>query len=303
MDTRHILVTGSGGQLGQSLVSILRANGLRVTAMKRGACDLEHDGNAFSNYVRRIAPTCIIHLAAKCGGLFRNMADNTSMLMANTRMALNVFDAAHKNGIQDMIVVLSTCVFPVSTNVFSESDVDSGIVHPSNYGYAHAKRLMATMCRAYRQDHNRNYIWVAPCNLFGPTDTTNHVIGDIIKKCRANKHVILPGTGQARRQFLLVDDAAELIYRIMVLNGVGVGIILAPSETYTISEVAQLIATKMGCTIEFNGDTTMDGQMHRRASNRLLRQILTDFKFTPLSEALDKTITGDFRNPEYLATL
>jgi GDP-L-fucose synthase len=296
MNTSKVLVTGSNGQLGKAVIRQLKENGIAYHASTRQECDLSLRDSTL-NHFEEVAPTCVLHLAAFCGGLFINQNSPVQMLTKNTQMAINIFEAAHRAQVQDMVVVLSTCVFPAGINKFKEEDLHSGPPHHTNFGYAHAKRMMAVLCDAYNRQHGRNYIWVAPCNLFGHNDTTHHVIGDLCSEFRWAKDngqvVLVRGTGSAVRQFLWIDDAASILLRIIGSTYMQMqeirekgGVILAPPKSHSIGEIVSIMARIMDKDYLFSMRQEEDGQITREAETSFLSRLFPDLEFMDMEAAL-----------------
>ena len=111
------------------------------------------DGDATTRYLKRVKATAIINLAAVVGGIQFNIQQKVSTLEDNLRLATSVVRAAHEAGVQRMVSVLSTCIFPVKHEVsFDEGVLEDGAPHETNAGYAHAKRMLFALCKAYGEE-------------------------------------------------------------------------------------------------------------------------------------------------------
>jgi len=155
-----ILVTGSSGLVGKAIQSVVENDS------KYGQREGEEwvyltskDGNlidpaATKAIFEKYRPTHVIHLAAKVGGLFGNMAANLDYFRDNLLINDNVFFNAKEFGVKKVVSCLSTCIFPDKTSYpIDETMVHQGPPHDSNYGYSHSKRMVDVMNRAYNQQY------------------------------------------------------------------------------------------------------------------------------------------------------
>lgn len=132
----------------------------------------------------------VIHCAANVGGLFKNMREPVAMLEDNLLMNTHILREAHAAGIDNVVCILSTCIFPdvvaASGKEMTSAELHEGPPHPSNEGYAYAKRMMEVQCRAYQRQYGRRYCCVVPTNIYGPNDNYDlqnaHVIPALIHK-------------------------------------------------------------------------------------------------------------------------
>lgn len=97
---------------------------------------------------KKFKPTHVLHLAAMVGGLYKNMAQEADFFRDNIMINNNIIDTSHKFGVKKLVACLSTCIFPDEIKLpFDESAIHLGPPHPSNYGYAYAKRMVDIQCR------------------------------------------------------------------------------------------------------------------------------------------------------------
>ena len=306
-DSRRIIVTGGTGLLGSALHSVITDE--NVLYMNSSLCDLTNADQTAAIF-KLLQPTHVIHLAARVGGLFDNMKNNLEFFEQNVKINMNVL---HQCSLSPTVVkvvsCLSTCIFPDGIEMPLTIDkLHKGLPHSSNIGYSFAKRMIDVENRILHTEE-KPFIGVIPTNMFGPNDNfdleKSHVIPALIHKCYLAKRDSTPlyirGSGKAKRQFLYSKDAAELIVRLMDSYSGVEPVILAPSEEYTISEVAQKIAdifkfdgkivyeTTEG-DIENDGNAENDGQNRKYADNSAITLLFPDFTFTPFEDALRETI-------------
>ena len=124
----------------------------------------------------------IIHLAACVGGLFMNMRDNAGMFSQNIKINENILEACIKFNIERGIFCLSSCIYTTIPWKFpmDESMIHEAPPHPSNEGYAYAKRMLELQCRQLNKAHGTEYICVIPVNLYGEYDNFNVADGHVI---------------------------------------------------------------------------------------------------------------------------
>ncbi|CDJ35998.1 GDP-L-fucose synthetase, putative [Eimeria mitis] len=261
---------------------------------------------------QKYQPSAIIHLAAKVGGLYENMRNNESFLRENVLINTNVVRAALEARVPRAIFCLSTCAYPETVPKLPLVE-DLAPSHPSNEGYAAAKRLLEQQVRFSRQQlqegnpgHSFVWICVLPCNLYGPHDNfevnTAHVLPALVHKTEIAKRnatpLIVRGKGAALRQFLFSDDAARLLLLLLVKRHI--------PETHTllnmcpdledseisIGDLALIIkrCAQFDGPIEFD-DTAPEGVLRKPADNSKLRTVVgSEFLFTPLEEGIQKTV-------------
>lgn len=272
-----VLVTGSTGLVGRAFQRLAKikpeheyyfASSKDANLCDPTACDL-----LYNNF----RPDIVVHLAARVGGLFYNIANNRDIYLDNMKMNMNIMESSLKYNVKRTIVCLSTCIFPDSTTEMSLDDLHNGPPHGSNFGYAYAKRNLEIMCRLFNQSLETNrFLYVVPCNIYGPEDHFNnlgrsHVIPALVTRFQnaqdSNETVVtLPGTGAARRQFVYVDDVVRVIMRLIETDNVTpIGHVIAPPLEYSIADTAKMIAREVGFQgkVCFDGDTLKDGQYRK----------------------------------------
>jgi len=204
--------------------------------------------------------------------------------------------------VQKLVSFLSTCIFPDDTNYpIDETMLHNGPPHPSNEGYAYAKRLIDTMNRAYAEEYGCNFTSIIPTNIYGPYDNfsiqNGHVIPGLVHKCHLAKLNGEPfciwGSGTPLRQFIYSLDLAELTVWVMrnYHSPEPITLSVDEEEEVSIKDVALAVAKAMKFDGEIIFDTTKaDGQFKKTASNQKLRQLRPDYQFTTIDEGVQKTV-------------
>ncbi len=306
---KSILVTGGNGLLGyamQQITEIESKEGYQfifVDIKDANLCDFEQTRNLFS----RIKPSGVIHLAAEVGGLYKNMAHGVEMFEHNLLMNMHVMQCCKEFGVEKLISCLSTCAFPeptLSSQVslpIDETMIHMGPPHPSNEGYAYAKRMVDVQSRYYRKQYGCNFITLAPTNIFGPNDNyvyhQSHVIPSLIRKCHdaivSGQDFVVWGSGKPLRQFIYSLDLARLFIWAYFNYDEESTLILAPDENaeLSIGEVAQHIAEAFNLNKSLVFDLSYsDGQFRRTVSNRKLTALNPSFEFMPISKAIESSV-------------
>lgn len=297
-----ILVTGGSGLVGYSLKKIKP----EYIYLSSKDCDLTNYKNTYDLF-KKHKPTHVIHLAAYVGGLYKNMKQKVDMLEKNTIMNINVLKICHELNIDNVISCLSTCIFPDKTNYpINESMLHNGPPHHSNDAYAYSKRLLDTLSKSYREQYNRNYICIIPCNIYGENDNYSledgHVIPSLIHKAYLSKKNNLPfiikGTGKPLRQFIYSQDLSKLIIWCLENYKDKESIILADNKEYSIKYIGEIIAENFNIkNIKFDNNFS-DGQYKKTADNSKLLK-LYNFHFTDINIGLKNSCEWFNENYEY----
>lgn len=312
-----VLVTGGSGLLGKAIQHVIETepSGSRF-AKKTGETwifanssegDLR-DPVQTEKLFEKYKPTHVIHLAALVGGLFKNMREKATMLRDNMLINDNVLHTCYLKKVEKLISCLSTCVYPDKVDYpLTELNIHLGPPHSSNFGYAHAKRLVDVQNHAYKEQFGCNFTSAIPTNIFGPHDNFDlddaHVMPALIHKCylakQNNTPFIVGGTGKPLRQFIYSYDLAKLfIWMLREYDDVEPLIVsVGEDEEVSIKQLADAIVKAMDFKGEYTFDTTRaDGQFRKPASNKKLLNLMGGFQFTPFDEALDATAKWFLQN-------
>uniref|UniRef100_A0A7S1UTT3 GDP-L-fucose synthase n=1 Tax=Grammatophora oceanica TaxID=210454 RepID=A0A7S1UTT3_9STRA len=300
-----VMVTGGSGLVGQGIRAFVEQSGAKENeewvylSSKDG--DLR-DRKSTEAIFEKYKPTHVIHLAAKVGGLFANMAQKVEFFRENILINDNIMECSRIYKVEKLVSMLSTCIFPDKTSYpIDETMLHDGPPHPSNEGYAYAKRLIDTMNRAYAEEYNCNFTSIVPTNIYGPHDNfsiqNGHVIPGLIHKCYLAKKNNTPftiwGSGTPLRQFIYSVDLAELTVWVMREYHSPDPITLSVDEAaeVPIKDVALAVAKAMKFDGEIIFDTSKaDGQFKKTASNLKLRKHRPDYKFTSMEDGIQKSV-------------
>ncbi|CAG4987702.1 unnamed protein product [Parnassius apollo] len=322
-EERVILVTGGSGLVGQAIKTIVEKERQDALVESKnevwifcGSKDADLRDKAKTEALfEKHKPTHVIHLAAMVGGLFHNMAHNLDFFRENMAINDNVLYASYKYNVKKVVSCLSTCIFPDKTTYpIDETMVHNGPPHSSNYGYSYAKRMIDVLNRGYHEQHGCMFTSVVPCNVFGPHDNftlaASHVIPALVRRMddamrNGDPTFTVLGSGKPLRQFIYSLDLARLFIWVLKNYTSVEPIILSvdEEEEVTIGEVAEAIKKAHGYQGQIVYDTTKaDGQYKKTASNKKLRSLYKDFKFTPFEKAIQDTVDWFKQNREHART-
>jgi len=308
-----VLVTGGSGLVGHGIQKVISED--PEAKDERWIFLTSKDGNLVDRteteaIFEKHKPTHVIHLAAKVGGLFHNMAKNVQFYRENILMNDNIMECCRIYKVDKLVSCLSSCIFPNKvTYPIDESMLHDGPPHKSNVGYSVAKRMVDCMNHCYNEQYGCNFTSIIPVNIYGPHDNFNiqdgHVIPGLIHKSYIAKEdgtdLTIWGTGTPKRQFIFSEDLARLTVWVLRSYTEIEPIILCGDEEseVQISDVANMVAKSMGYEKEVQCDSTKaDGQFKKTASNKKLRSYLPDYKFKPIEEGIKESVDWFVANYE-----
>lgn len=304
----NIYVAGHRGMVGSALIRKLSSNkDVKIITKTRKELDLTSQSNV-SAFIRAEKPDQIYLAAAKVGGVVANNSLPADFIYENLMIECNLIRAAHEAGIQKLLFLGSSCIYPkYSTQPISEESLLSGTLEPTNEPYAVSKIAGIKMCESYNRQYERDYRSVMPTNLYGPYDNfhpvNSHVIPALLRrfheaKARNAAEVIAWGSGKPMREFLYVDDMADACIHLMNLSpekyneytqpmlshiNVGTGI------DCTIRELTETVAEVVGFDGEILWDTSKpDGTLRKLLSVEKLHKMGWSHK-VELKEGLKET--------------
>tara|TARA_Y100000310_G_scaffold293621_1_gene323338 strand:- start:3188 stop:4114 length:927 start_codon:yes stop_codon:yes gene_type:complete len=292
-----IVVTGGTGMVGNGFRNLETEHELIFVGSK------DYDLRQLLDTQRMVEdhrPETIIHLAAKVGGVKGNSDFVADFFSDNIRINTNVLSVAHKLGVKKVVSLLSTCVYPdTATYPLTEEQIHSGEPHPSNFGYAYAKRMLDVHSRALRQQYGCNFICAVPNNLYGPCDNfdleNGHVIPSIIRKVweakRTGSSPVLWGDGSPLREFTYSRDIAIALLFLLENYDSPAPVNIGMTNEVSIKDIVEMICE----SLEYDGEIIWDitkpsGQFKKPSSNQhFLSFGWPNTAYTPLSEGIQLT--------------
>lgn len=290
------LVTGANGLVGHAIRKLDLPNFEYVT---REDADLTDFGKTKFIF-EKIKPTRVIHLAAVVGGIGGNIMHSGEYFRSNVMINTNVLECSRICGVKKLISFMSTCVFPDQCSYpLNEKDIHNGPPHPSNFGYAYAKRMLEVQSSAYRKEWGCDYIVAIPTNIYGPHDNWSledgHVAPSLIHKCFIAKKEKLDltvwGSGKPLREFVFSDDIVKLSIWALENYNEDSPIIFSSGVEISIKELVELVTAKM----KFKGKVIFDlskpdGQFRKPSDTTKLKKYYPDFEFTSIERGVEETI-------------
>jgi GDP-L-fucose synthase len=300
--SKKTVLTGGSGFLGRRVQESLKAHGATEVFVPRS-----HDYNlCYREDVARLysdqRPAILIHLAATVGGIGANRANPGRFFYENMAMGLHVIDEARRYGqLEKLVIVGTTCSYPKHLPTpFREEELWAGYPEETNAPYGIAKKALLVMAQGYREQYGLQSIYLIPANLYGPGDNfdlqQSHVIPALIRKFVQAKESASPsvevwGTGNASREFLYVDDAAEGIVLATLHYSGKDPVNLGTGSEVRIKELVDDIRELVGYDGEIVWNHSQpDGQPRRKLD---VQTALREFGFqsqTDLKTGLAKTI-------------
>ncbi|MDP5349704.1 MAG: GDP-L-fucose synthase [Paracoccaceae bacterium] len=257
-------VAGHRGMVGSAILRQLQARGAEVITRSHTELDLT-DQAAVRAFMQAEKPEQVILAAAKVGGIHANNTYPASFIYENLMIEANVIHQAHEAGVEKLLFLGSSCIYPrAAAQPMAEDALLTGVLEPTNEPYAIAKIAGIKLCESYNRQYGRDYRSVMPTNLYGPGDNfhpqNSHVLPALMRRfheaVETGQHeVVIWGSGTPMREFLHVDDMAEAslfvlgldpeIYRSNtdpMLSHINVG----TGEDVSIAELAGLISEVTG---------------------------------------------------------
>lgn len=283
--TQNIFVAGHRGMVGSAIVRQLQNKGYKnIITAPHVELDLVNQ-EAVNNFFDENAIDQVYLAAAKVGGIHANNSYPADFIYQNLMIEANIIQAAHKNDVQKLLFLGSSCIYPkLAQQPMQEEALLSGVLEPTNEPYAIAKIAGIKLCESYNRQFGRDYRSVMPTNLYGPHDNyhpeNSHVIPALLRRfyeaVQQNlEEVVIWGSGRPMREFLHVDDMAAATIHVMQLNSdvfqantqamlshinVGTGV------DCSIRELAETIAKVTG----FKGKLTFDASKPDGAPRKLM---------------------------------
>ena len=250
-------MAGHGGLVGSALVRRLEKGGYSDLLLA-GREDLDlADGSAVRAWLGRHRPEVILLAAARVGGILANSRFPADFIAENLAIELNVIREAHAQGVQRLLFLGSSCIYPrLAPQPIKEEHLLTGPLEPTNEPYAVAKIAGIKLCQAFNRQHATRYLSVMPTNLYGSGDDfdleNSHVIPALLRKfheakAEGREEVVVWGSGSPRREFLHVDDLADACVVLMEAESVPWEVVnVGCGEDVTIAELARLIGKIVG---------------------------------------------------------
>jgi len=269
-----VFIAGHSGLVGSAIVRKLKAEGFDNLILNTHAeLDLSNQA-ATEAFFQKEKPEYVIVAAGLVGGIQANSKAQADFFYVNMSIAENVIMSAYRNGVTKLLYLGSSCMYPKECpQPMKEEMLLTGPPEPTNEGYALAKIGGSRLCTYLYRQCGADFISAIPANAYGLNDKfdseKSHVIPALIMKYHNAKrsgadHVVLWGSGRARREFLYTDDLADACLFLMDHYSGEIPINIGAGNEISIMELSILIKKIVGFKGEIVCDLTKpDGMMRR----------------------------------------
>ncbi|MGN7253306.1 GDP-L-fucose synthase family protein [Arthrobacter sp. SAFR-014] len=269
-------VAGHRGLVGSAVLRTLQGAGFTNLLGRTSAeLDLKNRSDVFS-FFAETKPRYVVLAAAKVGGILANNTYPVDFLSDNLRIQVNVLDAAREHGVERLLFLGSSCIYPkFAEQPIREDSLLTGHLEPTNDAYAVAKIAGIMQVQAVRKQYGLPWISAMPTNLYGPGDNFSpegsHVLPALIRRydeaAKAGlKSVTNWGTGSPRREFLHVDDMAAACLHLMENYDGPSQVNVGTGSDVTIKKLATVVAEAVG----YQGDIEWDASKPDGTPRKLL---------------------------------
>jgi GDP-L-fucose synthase len=272
---RKILVTGATGFLAHHLLPRLREAfpEAELVGVHRTDYDLLEPGAA-ARMIADVRPDCVIHMAARSGGILTNRQRPADFFYENLCMNLHTLHESWKGGVKKLVTFMGGCSYPHdAVSPIDEGQMWNGLPQTESAGYSIAKKMLLTQSWAYRAQHGFNSVVLIPGNVYGEWDNFNlteaHVIPALIRKYveaaeRNDPAIRAFGTGRPTRDFVYAGDVTALVPWFVENYDSSEPVNLSAGRRISIRELAETVKRVTGFAGTIEWDTTQpDGQMDK----------------------------------------
>ena len=251
-----IFVAGHRGMVGSAIVRELERQGYRnIVTRSHAELDLANQA-AVEEFFRLECPDYVFLAAAKVGGIGANAAHPADFMWQNMMIEMNVIHSAWKSGVRKLLFLGSSCIYPkFAPQPMKEDCLLTSALEPTNEAYALAKISGLKYCEYLNRQYGTDYISVMPTNLYGPGDNYDpegsHVLPALIRRFHEAKlsgadEVVCWGDGSPLREFLYVDDLANLCVKLMNEYSGNETVNAGSGKELTIRRLAETVARIVG---------------------------------------------------------
>ncbi len=278
---KRVWVAGHRGMVGSAIVRRLASEDCDILTATRHEVDLLNQAETAAWLTDR-RPDAIFLAAARVGGILANSSYPADFLYDNLLIEANVVGAAHHVGVEKMMMLGSSCIYPkFAAQPIAEESLLTGPLEPTNEWYAIAKIAGIKLGQAFRAQHGSDFISAMPTNLYGYGDNfdlnAGHVLPALIRKAHEAKlagrdGIEIWGSGEPRREFLHADDCADACVFLMQNYSDFGHINVGSGEDLRIIDLAHMVCEIVGIPSNIVTDTSKpDGTPRKLMSAEKLR--------------------------------
>lgn len=296
-----ILVTGATGFLGKRVCRLLEESGRDFERISLSlGTDLRDQGQATDAF-QRIEPTAVLNCAAYVGGIQFGLQRPAEIFRNNMLMITNIFDAAHRTGARRVVNPISNCVYPRDKIYFREAEIWDGPLDETVMVYGLLRKMSWAGSWSYARQYGLETVNLVFSNMYGPGDhfdeQRSHALGALIMKTATAKRddapdVIVWGSGNAVREWLYVDDAAEAMVRGLDCPPTDQFVNVGVGRGTSIRDLAMQIRRQIGYEGELVFDTLKpDGAPYKTVDGTHGKELLEWAPRVSLDEGLTRTVS------------
>ena len=302
-----IYVAGHRGLVGSAIVRNLKSKGYEnVIGRTHKELDLTNQA-AVRDFFETEKPDVVVLAAAKVGGINANNTTPAEFAYENMQIQCNVIECCHRYHVKKLLFLGSTCIYPrMAPQPIPEDALLTGPLETTNEAYAIAKISGLEMCKFYKRQYGDDFISCMPTNLYGPHDnydlSGSHVMPAMIRKFHEAKvngapSVELWGTGTPLREFLYVDDLANLCVFLMNNYSGNETVNAGTGKELSIRQLTELVASVVGYQGEIHWDTSKPNGTPRKLLDVSKAKALGWTYRTELEEGLKLAYKDFLENP------
>lgn len=316
---KNVGLTGAKGFIGKYVNQVLKKRDATVfnfedklpaVSQIRSAHDILKDSKKCCDYLNKHKIDYVIHLAGYNGGIEFNRQFPADIFAINTILGINIISACantqqqrpnqrNQTKVKKLLSVITSCSYPDGMDLMQEKELHSGAPGDIVSCHGYAKRNVEIASRMYRKQYKLNAITVCPNTVYGPGDRLDpnrtKVMTALIKKFVDAKNenldqVVCWGTGLPKREFIYVQDTAELLVRTLENYEEEIPLNISTGQEYTIKDLSEIIASIVGYEGKIYWDTSkQDGAMRKRLDVTRMPKFLGEYDFTPIEKGIRNT--------------
>ncbi|MFY0693319.1 MAG: GDP-L-fucose synthase [Paracoccaceae bacterium] len=296
---KKVYVAGSTGMVGASILRKLADEDCAAFGSTRADVDLTRQDQVEA-WFEKTRPDAVFLAAARVGGIMANSTQPASFLYENLMIEANIIEAAHQNGVEKLLFLGSSCIYPkAAKQPYTEDQLMQGPLEPTNEGYAIAKIAGIRMCEYYREQYGSNFISAMPTNLYGTGDNydlqTGHVLPALVRKIHEAKlagedSITIWGSGSPMREFMHADDCADALVFLMKHYAGAEHVNVGTEHEVSIYDLARMIADISGFEGEVKRDTSKPDGSPRKLMDSSRLHGLGWRSTIPLEDGLARTV-------------
>ena len=271
-----IYVAGHRGMVGSAICRELERQGYtNIITRTHAQLDLCRQ-DAVDAFFAEEKPEYVFLAAAKVGGIQANSEAPADFMYQNMMLEMNVIHSAWRNGCRKLEFLGSSCIYPrMAPQPMKEDCLLTSPLEETNEAYALAKIAGLKYCVYLNKQYGTDYISVMPTNLYGPNDNYHpehsHVLPALIRRFHEAKEAGAPsvtcwGDGSPLREFLYVDDLANLCVYLMNHYSGDETINAGSGKEISIRELAELVAR----VVDYRGEILWDTSKPNGTPRKLL---------------------------------